>query len=175
MAGPDRAMAYAVMMATGLRKSEAGSLKRSSFDLDGPVPTVMVEAAYSKHRRRDVLSIPGWLVAQLRTWLDDRAGDGPIFQLPDKPVGMLNADLKAAGIATKTAAGVVDIHALRHTFVSRLDQTGATTKGAQDLARHSDPRLTFGVYAHTQLADLAGTVDRLSNPFPKGEAPTGGR
>ena len=36
--------------------------------------------------------------------------------------------------------------------------SGASVKVAQDLARHSDPKLTIGRYAHARLRDLAAAV-----------------
>ena len=53
---------------------------------------------------------------------------------------MLRRDLEAAGIPYRTAEGIADFHALRHTYASRLVRHGVSVKVAQDLARHSDPR-----------------------------------
>ena len=57
LSGESRAMLYLVAANTGLRASELASLTAASFDLTGDPPTVTVEAAYSKHRRRDVLPL----------------------------------------------------------------------------------------------------------------------
>jgi integrase len=46
---------------------------------------------------------------------------------------------------------VANFYALRHTYISRLVQSGANIKVAQELARHSTPTLTLGRYAHVQL------------------------
>ena len=35
-------------------------------------------------------------------------------------------------------------HAARHTYVSRVVESGASVKTCQELARHSDPTLTIG-------------------------------
>jgi integrase len=42
------------------------------------------------------------------------------------------------------------IHDLRHTFISRLIESGADPKTAADLAGHTDPRMTLGLYTHTR-------------------------
>ena len=52
LTGADRAVLYLLAARTGLRASELASLTPASFDF--PVPCVTVEAAYSKHRRKDV-------------------------------------------------------------------------------------------------------------------------
>ena len=76
-----------------------------------------------------------------------------------------HADLKAAGIALKDADGrVVDFHALRTTFVSWLNMTGAHPRTAQALARHSSIELTMGAYSDVRLLDLRAAIDRLPLP-----------
>ena len=57
MTGLERAMLYRVAVETGLRSNELRSLTASSFHLDDGQATVTVEAAYSKHRRQDVLRL----------------------------------------------------------------------------------------------------------------------
>ncbi len=54
LGGDDRAMLYRMAVGTGFRLNELRSLTPRSFDLDAGPPTVTVEAAYSKRRRRDV-------------------------------------------------------------------------------------------------------------------------
>lgn len=54
---------------TGLRRKEIASLTPQSFDLKGLPPTVTVEAACSKHRRKDVLPLHPELVAVLCEWI----------------------------------------------------------------------------------------------------------
>ncbi len=53
--GEQRARIYILSFMTGLRKNEVASLTPGSFQLDANPPTVTVEAAFSKHRRKDVL------------------------------------------------------------------------------------------------------------------------
>jgi hypothetical protein len=68
---------------------------------------------------------------------------------------MLRADLKAANVKEE-ANGFVDFHALRHTFITHLAQSGVHPKVAQDLARRSDINLTMSRYSHTVLEQRAG-------------------
>ena len=70
--GPDRAMLYTVAAFTGLRVSELASLTRASLVLEGDPPTLTVQAAYSKRRRRDQQPMPKWLADRLAAWLADR-------------------------------------------------------------------------------------------------------
>ena len=70
--GPDRAMLYTVAAFTGLRVSELASLTRASLILEGDPPTLTVQAAYSKRRRRDQQPMPKWLADRVSAWLADR-------------------------------------------------------------------------------------------------------
>ena len=159
--GPERALIYRLAALTGLRANEIGTLKKMSFDLDANPPTVTVEAAFSKHRRRDVQPLPTELVSHLRKHLTTKDDDELAFHMPKKPVRTLRHDLQAAGIDYETRHGFADFHALRHTFITRLVKGGIHTKTAQTLARHSDPRLTLGVYSHIEIIDQAAAIRTL--------------
>ncbi len=157
--GRDRAAAYALALATGLRASELASLTPESFHLH--LPEVVVEAAYSKNRRKAAQPLPTTLAAVLRDWLAPKPPGEPVLRLPDRTAEMLRHDLKAAGIEVTTAAGVLDFHALRNTYISEVVRSGATVKTCQELARHSTPTLTIGLYAKVDRDDLTRAVERL--------------
>ena len=57
-----------------------------------------------------------------------------------------------------------DFHSNRHTFITTLERAGVRPKVAQTLARHSDIRLTMGVYTHTELADETAAITALPGP-----------
>jgi hypothetical protein len=57
-----------------------------------------------------------------------------------------------------------DFHALRHSYLSALAAAGVGVKELQELARHSDPRLTLGIYTHARAESLGGAVARLQVP-----------
>ncbi len=161
MIGPDRAMLYALAVGTGLRANELRSLTPESFALDATPATVTVEAGYSKHRRRDVLPLPPALASGLKPWLASKAPGERVFKLRDRAAEMLRADLTAAEIPITTQDGVADFHSLRHTFISRLVRSGVNVKLAQELARHSDPKLTLNVYSHVGMEDKALAMSNL--------------
>ncbi len=189
LSGPDRAALYRLALGTGFRRGELASLTPADFDLDPDAPTVRVRAAYSKRRRDDVQPIHHDLARWLSPWLAEKPARAPLWTLPRGTAAMLRADLAAARAAweaeavtpaerddrardpsflrTPDAAGRrVDLHALRHTFISRVVASGASVKVCQDLARHSTPTLTVGVYAHTRLADLRGALPTVPTHTP---------
>src|SRR5690606_1752119 len=154
---------YRIAAGTGFRAGEVASLTPESFDLDGDTPTVTVEAAYSKRKRRDVQPIRADLADLLRPWLVSKAPGERVCPLPDGKAGLLlRADMDAARARwldeartpaeraareesdflrhTDAAGRVVDFHALRVHYVSRVVEAGANVKEAMELARHSDPK-----------------------------------
>jgi len=196
LAGPDRAMIYRLALGTGFRAKELRSLTPASFDLNSDPPTVTVEASYSKRRRKDVQPIRADLADLLRPWLAERPQGKRLFsRLPRYTARMLKKDLAAARkqwiddantdseqeqrersdfLRYEDSAGrFADFHATRHTYVSGIVAGGASVKTAQELARHSDPRLTIGRYSHARLHDLTGALESLPDLQP--HDPTTGR
>jgi hypothetical protein len=57
-----------------------------------------------------------------------------------------------------------DFHSCRHLFVSSLSGAFVSPKVAQTLTRHSDNRLTLGVYTHVDLQDQQAAIAALPRP-----------
>lgn len=162
MAGPDRRLFYAVALTTGLRRNELGSLTPASFRLDADPSTVTVEGTRTKNRRTAVLPVRADVAAGLRAWLPGKPTDRPLFPVAGrKRRAMRRADLKAAGIEVVVDGRVLDIHALRVSFITQLSLSGVPLAVAQKLARHSDPRLTANVYTSLGLAELHKAAETL--------------
>ena len=71
--------------------------------------------------------------------------------------------LEAAEIQKVNRRGhKVDIHALRHTFATRLARSGVGLLHAQKLLGHSDPKLTAEIYSHLDFDDLRQAVEALA-------------
>lgn len=192
LAGFDRFALYLTAAGTGFRRGELVSLTPASFDLAGDRPTARVEAAYSKNRKEARQPLPADLAAALRDYLYSKPTDAPVWPgtWAERAASMLRADLDEARtawlqsvqdarqrgemaqsdfLAYRDAAGlVIDFHALRHTYISRIVRSGATPKVAQELARHSTVQLTLGRYAHVGLYDLTSAVDALPALLPAG-------
>jgi len=65
----------------------------------------------------------------------------------------------------------VRFHDLRHTTASLLLAAGADLYAVARILRHTDPKLTFDVYAHLVPGYLAGAIGRLQLGLPP-PAPT---
>ena len=74
-------------------------------------------------------------------------------------------------VVTDDAGRVVDFHALRMTYITLLVKGGASVKVAQELARHSDPKLTMNVYSQLGIRDLAGALDYLPSTSTNPQRP----
>ena len=82
---------------------------------------------------------------------------------------ILDRVLEAAGIDKVDDAGrKLDIHALRHTFGTRLLRAGVGLHQVQRLLGHSSPALTAQVYAHLGSDDLRKAVEQLPRVGPGG-------
>lgn len=66
-----------------------------------------------------------------------------------------------------------DFHSCRHLFITNLERAGIRPKMAQSLARHSDIRLTLGVYTHVELHDQTAAIGSLPGPPEQAESPGG--
>ncbi len=162
MTGLDRAMLYLVASMTGLRRTELGSLTPESFRLDDEVPTIVCAAAYTKNGKQAEQPIPPQTAAALRGWLACKPHGRPVFALTKRTALMLKLDLSRVGIAAEDDQGQhVDMHSLRHGYISTLAKAGVPMKTLQSLARHSDPKLTMNVYSHLTLHDTAAALDAL--------------
>jgi integrase len=173
LSGLDRAMLYSVAVATGLRAGELASLTTSSLSLEGSPPLIVLEAAYSKRRRRDEQPLPSWLVDKLNRWLATRPqrlrvfDDGKLWPggWARHAAKIMRTDLEGAGLDYRDEAGeVFDFHALRHQFITTLVEMNLHPKTTQTLARHSTIQLTMDRYTHLRTSDVAQSVDAMEDP-----------
>lgn len=162
----ERTALYMLALSTGLRAAELGSLTWSSFNLSESEQSVTVEAAYSKHRREDVLPLRPDMALFLNDWKTQRQepGDSKLFPKLNShhTARMLRKDLEGAGIEYEDETGrFADFHSLRHTFITNLVQGGVNPRVAQSLARHSTITLTMDRYSHVNLVNERTALDVL--------------
>jgi site-specific recombinase XerD len=148
LAGPARALLYETAIVTGLRARELASLKLA--DLDTVRLVIQLPGKNAKNRSAATVPVSRSLVDRILA----NPSDGHLVGVPSRAAEVLRADMKALGM---DPTGMT-FHSLRHTFVSLLIQSGADPRVVQSLARHSDPRMTLGRYAHNGLAAEAEAV-----------------
>ncbi len=165
LTGPQRLILYVTAAMTGLRAGELASLTSQSFDWQRG--TVTVEATVSKHRREDVLVLRPDLLEMLRQYCVGIAATQSLWpgNWHLQAAEMVRVDLEAAGIPYLEGGRVFDFHALRGLLGSYLAAAGVHPRVAQELMRHSDIKLTMGVYTSLDVLDVRGALDKLP-PMP---------
>src|SRR5262249_49626572 len=136
LTGIERGLLYRIAIETGLRRSEILSLRTTSFFLTSAPPTVTVEAASAKNRRKKALPLRPSTAQEVERLLKRRPPQTAVFPLSAswRSGEMLRADLDDADIAYKDARGnVVDFHALRHTCVTLLADANVHPSVVQQL------------------------------------------
>ena len=166
MTGPERSVLYQIAISTGLRANEIRSLTSVDFDLaDLDNATVSVRAAYAKNRREDTLPLRRDLAELLRDFIAGtmKMPSKRLFDLPKRTGELIKADLQEAGVPYEDDAGqIVDFHALRHTFITRLVRSGVSPAVVKRLARHSTITLTIDCYTHAHISDERAAINQLS-------------
>jgi integrase len=190
--GGERALIYKTLVLTGLRRNELATLTVGQLDLTAGSAFLKLDAADEKSREGNCVAIRDDLAADLRAWLAEKllaaqaaaraAGrpvparlpaDTPLFVVPTGLVRILDRDLRAAGIPKRDDRGrTVDVHALRTTFGTMLSATGTAPRTAQAAMRHSDIKLTMGVYTDTRMLGVREAVEKLpALPLPAPAVP----
>ena len=156
----ERARVYRVATLTGLRRGELKALNWSQVELEKGV--LHLKADQAKNRRIAAITLTAEVVGAIaETPEARRRPDGNVF--PRMPsVKALRRDLETAGIAFETAEGRVDFHALRVTFCTLLARAGVPLVQAQQLMRHSDPKLTANIYSRFDRRESRAAVEKAA-------------
>ena len=167
--GQERALIYKTYVLTGMRADELRTLtvNRLSF---GEVPFVTLRHSDEKNRQGSSLPLRSDLASELKAWVQGRAGDERVFNVPMGILRIMDKDLKFAGIPKKADGCVIHIHGLRHSFGTHLSLAGVAPRVAQKAMRHSDISLTMNTYTDSNLLDTAAAVESL--PILSGNQPS---
>jgi len=168
---PERRLLYETALCTGLRANELRHL--TPAHVDHGRCGLRLEAAWTKNRLEGFQPVPRWLADKLLAEAQSVEPSTPFFGVQKThPARMIQTDLKRAGIPVEIPGeGKVDFHSLRVTFCTLLDESHASAKENQELARHSTPSLTMNTYVRTRVDRVRGVVDRVGElvnpPLPE--------
>jgi len=157
-------LVYEVALCTGYRQGELRALRVEDLDVKGC--TLPLAAEFTKARRAARQPIPRALADRLAASCEGKALGAPMLdglEAKDRPLDVLYATMKRAGIPKWAPGGKLDFHALRNGYISRVVEAGASAKEAQELARHSTPTITMNTYARAsgdRLRAVAEAVGR---------------
>jgi integrase len=162
-----------VLAYCGLRWSEIAALRVRDIDLEKrrlSVGAAVVEVdglglvwgTPKSHEARSI-SIPQFIVSDLRDHLNGRADDDLVFTSPEGEV-MRNRNSRRAWFnRAASAAGVAGLtpHELRHTAASLAVSAGANVKAVQRMLGHASAAVTLDIYTDLFDDDLEAVADRL--------------
>lgn len=181
--GKDRAIAYRLALGTGFRANEIRQLLVADVDTLGC--SIRVRAGSAKNRRETTQPIAQELADALSAYFAtaQAKGNGKAFKLPQRTADAMRGDLRRARVWwcrnastsaerrsrwrsgllswSDSAGRVADFHSLRVSYITHLVAGGVNIKAAQELARHSDPKLTLGVYTRLGLSDTRRALQAL--------------
>jgi integrase len=168
-----RRLVYAVALTTGLRLSELRRLDRGDLDVENG--RLCLRWKQTKNKKPATQYLPAKLVEQLASFAESGSPSrlyenakaryalpsSPLLFVPTHILRRFDKDLERVGIPKETSEGRLDFHALRASFITLGAEAGANVKELQTMARHADPRLTFGVYAKKRDARLAELAEKI--------------
>jgi len=149
---------------TGLRRGEINALRWGHLHLDGLNPFYAVPAKSSKNRKEQPRPPHPELVAELKRQKATGSATADAALLPDgvPSMSVIRADFAAAKIPSIDERGYrLDFHALRTSYITRLQRSGVSPWEAMELARHSDMRLTMKVYTDVGHLPFTATVRQI--------------
>lgn len=157
--GRERRLVYLLAAWTGLRRSEIRQLTWGDVQLESLPAKIALRAETTKSKRADSLPIHPQLADELKAWRTGSEGPSDFVFSTVPSMKCLRSDLALAGIADKDEAGrYVDFHSLRVSLSTLLAANKVSPRAAQALMRHTDPRLTAGVYTDEKLLPLAAEL-----------------
>jgi len=158
-----RALWYEVAMSTGLRCDEMRQLQWGDLDLNGGFPCLNLRAKTTKAKRADSIPLKASIVEKLKAAKPPFATPKcRVFKTTPSHATFIR-DCANAGIKTEADENgrSVDRHALRTTFITWLSKGGVSPRTAQQLARHTDIKLTMQNYTDPRMLDTASAVESL--------------
>jgi integrase len=157
-----RSKIYMLAAYTGLRRNEVAELEWGDVVESDEGAFLQLRAAVTKNRKASPIPLHPQLAVELAASRPKTAAPSDkVF--PRVPrMNRFRIDLKAAGIPYEDKSGrFADFHALRYTFATMLAVSKTGQRIAQELMRHSDPKLTAGIYTDAALLPLRDAVENL--------------
>jgi integrase/recombinase XerC len=166
--GQQERLVLELLYATGMRRSEASSLKTSDIDLSR-----MVLRVRGKGDKERMLPFASYLSDLLEQFLSTRQTTFPASQQPWLFLNRKGAQLSPDSIykiVHKNLSLITTIeqrspHVLRHSFATHLSNNGAELNAIKELLGHSNLAATQ-VYMHNSIERL---IEIYEKSHPKGE------
>lgn len=172
--GPERALIYALAIATGMRAKELTMLEVRDFDFSVPGKArVTCRGQHAKSRRDHIwhfgdMPMTESMERQMPIWLAPKHPTARVFRIPPHTAEMIRRDMLAAGISWSPDQDgkSLDFHALRDTMVTNLYRAGIDEQTAMFWSRHSSHRVhQIYIQLHDEDVKLSmGKVEAIPLP-----------
>lgn len=163
---------FEVLLATGMRISEALSLDRDSIDFEAKEASIV-----GKGQKQRTVFFNEESLRWVRRYLDLRQDANPALFVTygDSPKRLTRGDIPRFFKALGRLAGIekrVTPHLLRHTFCTNLRNNGADISLIQKLAGHHDIQVTARYYLGADTKLLREAVEKylIYSPKPAGNS-----
>jgi len=132
--------ALTLMMVTGARHREVLSAEWSEFDLDDSAPTWRLPAQRMKGGKSHTYALDSETVAIIRDWRASAPFLSPRWVFPNIKGTGPKESLQKPWARVKAEANLTRgvLHSFRHTFLTRLAESGASAIDIRNTAGHAD-------------------------------------
>lgn len=163
---------FAIAAMTGLRAGEILGLQSRDFDFEGRLVHIRRSVWRGKPQTpksvnsEAVLPIPDQLVEIVKPHIESLQNSmGWLFENSRGHLFIAENVVRQALVPILDALNIprCGFHAFRHTHTSLLLQSGAPVPVTQAQLRHSDPRVTIGIYGHVIGDDHREAVARVAS------------
>lgn len=166
ISGQERSILYITAGTTGFRKSELLSLVWNDIDFENSF--IRARGAITKNAKEALQPLPPMAVKMLSAYKAFLGADNKakVFSFTKRvnTADLIRADLEAADLPLYDKDGnEILFHSLRNSYISFLANSQTPAKVVQELARHSDPKLTFNTYARVLNESKQEAVNFLPN------------
>ena len=154
-----RRLIYATTLCSGLRAGELRAVQVKH--LDAAQGGLVLEAGWTKNRRPAFQPLPRALVESLTAAAVGKKPDDPLLAVSSHPHRTFECDRKRAEIEKQAFGGKVDFHALRATYATLAEESGATVKEVETLLRHQTPGLAHRAYVKVREDRLPALAEKI--------------
>jgi len=132
--------ALTLLMVTGARVGEVLKAEWSEFDLDDTLPAWRIPAARMKGGKPHTYTLDPDTVALIKDWRSSAPFLSPRWLFPDATGANPKSSLQKPWARIKASARVTRgvLHSFRHTFLTRLAESGATAIDIRNTGGHAD-------------------------------------
>lgn len=159
------------------------SLSRVKTD-GGPTKTILIFQEPKSKKSKRTIPLPKWAVAALKTQKarqnQEKLLAGPSYQDNGlvfatefgKPIEPRNFTRKFHQLIKKAGITRTNLHALRHTYATRLLEANEHPKVVQELLGHSQIGVTLDTYSHVMPEIKQAAAAKLNDLFTEKEVPS---